>query len=95
MTLLIPYGDSEHTGVKVSCFGMDGFCRVGEPDVTDDRVAQVASLDELMATKVVLQRAEAKDHRDIAVVLAAGCSLPIGLAAAPLAPRRLCPRSPW
>lgn len=84
LTLLVPYGDPEHTGVKVSFFGMDGFCRVGEPEVTDDRVAQVASLDDLMATKlkVVLQRAEAKDYRDIAAMLAAGCSLPIGLAAA-------------
>ena len=82
LTLLVPYGDSEHPGVKVSFFGMYGFCRVGEPDVTDDRVAQVASLDDLMATKVVIQRAEAKDYRDIVAMLAAGCSLPIGLAAA-------------
>lgn len=70
--------------VKVSFFGTIGFGRVGEPEVTDDGVLQVASLDDLMATKVkvILQRAEAKDYRDIAAMLAVGVSLPKGLAAA-------------
>lgn len=52
--------------------------------MTQDGVLQVASLDDLMATKVnvVLQRAEAKDYRDIAAMLSVGVSLPRGLAAA-------------
>lgn len=47
--------------------------RVGEPDLTDDGVLPVAAVDDLMATKVsvVLQRAEAKDHRDIAEIVRA------------------------
>ncbi|RQW76754.1 MAG: hypothetical protein EHM62_09370, partial [Methylococcus sp.] len=77
-------GDQEHSHVKVSFFGAIGFGRVGEPDMTDDGVMQVASLDDLMATKVkvILQRAEAKDYRDIAEMVRAGVSLPRGLAAA-------------
>ena len=65
-------------------FGTMGFGRVGEPELTEDGVLQVASLDDLMATKVkvVLQRAEAKDYRDIAAMLGAGVSLAKGLAAA-------------
>jgi hypothetical protein len=84
LSVLAPYGDSEHSHVKVSFFGTIGFGRVGQPDFTADRVLQVASLDDLMATKVkvVLQRAEAKDYSDIAVMLKAGVSLPRGLAAA-------------
>jgi hypothetical protein len=47
-------------------------------------VLQVASLDDLMATKVkvILQRAEAKDYRDIAAMVSAGASLSRGLSAA-------------
>lgn len=54
------------------------------PDITDDGVLQVASLDDLMSTKVkvILQRAEAKDYRDIAEMIRAECSLSKGLAAA-------------
>ena len=64
--VLAPSGDSERERVKVSFFGTIAFGRVGEPDFTDDGVLQVASFDDLMATKlkVVLQRAEAKDYRD-------------------------------
>jgi hypothetical protein len=45
---------------------------------------QVASLDDLMATKlkVILQRAEAKDYRDIAAMVKAGVSVAKGLASA-------------
>lgn len=83
-SLLVPYGDSERTHVKISFFGMIGFGRVGEPDLTEDSLLQVASLDDLMVTKlkVVLQRAEAKDYRDIAAMITAGVSLPRGLSAA-------------
>lgn len=84
LTVLVPYGDSEHSHVKVSFFGALGFGRVGEPGITQDRILQVASLDDLMATKlkVVLQRAEAKDYQDIAAMLKAGVRLANGLAAA-------------
>ena len=84
LTVLVPSGDSVHAHVKVSFFGTLGFGRVGEPDLTDDGVMQVASLDDLMATKmkVILERAEAKDYRDIAAMINAGVSLPKGLASA-------------
>lgn len=84
LSVLVPYGDAEHSHVKVSFFGAIGFGRVGEPDSTADRVLQVASFNDLMATKVkvVLQRVEAKDYCDIAAMVKAGVSLPSGLAAA-------------
>ncbi len=83
-TVSVPYGDAEHEHVKVSFFGTIGFGRVGTPELTDDGVLQVACLDDLMATKVkvILQRAEAKDYRDIAAMVSAGVSLSGGLAAA-------------
>lgn len=83
-SVLVPYGDSDHTHVKVSFFGVPNFGRVGNPDRTEDGVLHVASLDDLMATKVkvVLQRAEAKDYRDVAEMIRAGVSLPKGLSAA-------------
>lgn len=84
LSLLVPSGEAQPTHVKVSFFGTIGFGRVGVPDLTEDEVLQVASLNDLMATKVkvILQRAEAKDYRDIAEMLKAGVSLPAGLAAA-------------
>ena len=82
--VLVPCGNSEREHVKVSFFGTIAFGRVGEPDFTDDGVLQVASFDDLMATKVkvVLQRAEAKDYRDVAAMVNAGVSLSRGLASA-------------
>jgi hypothetical protein len=84
--VLAPYGGTERECVKVSFFGMIPFGRVGEPDFTEDGVLQVASFDDLMATKVkvVLQRAEAKDYRDIALMVNTGVSLSRGLASARL-----------
>lgn len=84
--VLVPHENSERQQVKVSFFGGIAFGRVGEPDFTDDGVLQVASFDDLMATKVkvVLQRAEAKDYRDIAAMVNAGVSLSRGLASARL-----------
>ncbi len=83
-TVNVPCGNAEREHVKVSFFGTIGFGRVGEPEITEDGVLQVASLDDLMATKlkVILQRAEAKDYRDIAAMVGAGVSLAKGLAAA-------------
>lgn len=84
LSVLALCGNGEREYVKISFFGAIGFGRVGEPDATEDGVLQVASLEDLMATKlkVVLQRAEAKDYRDIAAMLRAGVDLAKGLAAA-------------
>jgi hypothetical protein len=84
--VLVRPDDSSAQHVKLSFFGTIGFGRVGEPERTDDGVLQVASLDDLMATKVkvVLQRAEAKDYRDVAAMLGASVSLSRGLASARL-----------
>jgi hypothetical protein len=69
--------------VKISFFGNIRIGRVNDPLQTADGVMLVASLDDLMATKVkaVLDRAEAKDYRDIAAMLSRGVSLPAGLGA--------------
>lgn len=82
--LLTPGGNSGQDHVKVSFFGTITFGRVGTPEWTQDGVLQVASLDDLMATKVkvMLQRAEAKDYRDVAALINAGVSLSRGLSAA-------------
>ncbi|VIO72868.1 hypothetical protein CI1B_45160 [Bradyrhizobium ivorense] len=69
--------------VKVSFFGGLKIGRVNDPLETADGVLLVASLDDLMATKIkaTLDRAEAKDYRDIAAMLSAGASLPTALSA--------------
>jgi hypothetical protein len=69
--------------VKVSFFGNIDFGRVNDPLRTCDGTLLVASLDDLMATKLkaTLQRAEAKDYRDIAAMIAEGVSLATGLSA--------------
>lgn len=69
--------------VKVSFFGGMKIGKVNDPLRTDDTVLLVASLDDLMATKLkaILDRAEAKDYRDISEMLAAGVSLEKGLGA--------------
>lgn len=74
------------SGVKLSFFGGMRFGRVGDPLLTRDGVAEVASLEDLMAhkLKVILQRAEKKDYEDIAAMLRAGVPLGRGLAAARL-----------
>jgi Nucleotidyl transferase AbiEii toxin, Type IV TA system len=84
LTVSTPMDESGDDHVKVSFFGTINFGRVGHPDVTDDGMLHVASLDDLMATKVkvILQRAEAKDYRDIAAMVGAGVNLSKGLAAA-------------
>jgi len=84
VTVLVPVDGVDGGQVKLSFFGSIDFGRVGEPGLTGDQVMLVASLNDLMATKVktVLQRLEAKDYRDIAAMIAADVSLSGGLAAA-------------
>ncbi|MBI3375321.1 MAG: nucleotidyl transferase AbiEii/AbiGii toxin family protein [Betaproteobacteria bacterium] len=71
-------------GVKVSFFGGMSFGRVADPLLCDDGVMRIASLDDLMAhkLKVILQRSEEKDYRDIAAMIRAGVEVARGLAAA-------------
>lgn len=81
VTALVPAGRAK---VRISCFAGLRIGRVGTPDWTDDGVLQVASLDDLLATKlkVLLQRVEAKDYEDVAALLESGQNLSAGLAAA-------------
>ncbi len=70
--------------VKISFFGNISFGRLSDPGVTSDGVAQVASPLDLLATKlkVLLQRIEAKDYQDVAILLNSGVALDLGLAGA-------------
>ncbi|HEX8712502.1 MAG TPA: nucleotidyl transferase AbiEii/AbiGii toxin family protein [Terracidiphilus sp.] len=81
LSVLAPVGDSE---VKTSFFGEIDIGRTGKPDRTGDGVAEVASLLDLLATKlkVIQQRIESKDYIDVAAILRAGIALEDGLAAA-------------
>ena len=69
--------------VKISFSGGMGFGRVNDPLQSTDGVMLVASLDDLMATKLkaILDRAESKDYRDLAAMIASGASLPRALSA--------------
>jgi len=69
--------------VKLSFFGGIHFGRVGEPLQTADGAMLVAAIDDLMATKLkaTLDRAEARDYRDIAAMLRHGASLERALGA--------------
>jgi hypothetical protein len=70
--------------VPVSFFGGLGLNRVSNPDAARDNGVRVASLLDVAGCKmaVVQKRAEAKDYRDIAVLLGNGISLSKALAAA-------------
>ncbi len=83
LTVLVE-GKSSGETVKLSFFGGLKTGRVGHPSMTDDGFLEVASLDDLMATKlkVIMQRSEAKDYRDLAAMIASGADLGRGLAAA-------------
>lgn len=84
LSVSVPGGDSDCDAVKISFFGGISNGRVGDPQLTMDGIMQVASLDDLMATKtkVILQRVEAKDYRDIAAMAKSGVSIAKGLASA-------------
>src|SRR6056297_3526603 len=70
--------------VKLSFFGGIDFGRIGEPGYTEDDTLLVASLKDLLATKVkvLMQRIEKRDYIDIAAILSHGLSLADGLAGA-------------
>ena len=69
--------------VKVSFFGGLTLGRINDPLRTRNSVLLVASLEDLLATKLkaILDRAEAKDYRDISAMLSAGVSLEKALGA--------------
>ena len=70
--------------IKLSFFGGIAFGRVGVPEQTDDGAVLVASPLDLLARKlkVLLERTQAKDYRDIECVLRSGLTLKVGLGAA-------------
>lgn len=80
-TLSLLYKNKEQKTVKFSFFGGLDIGRFSDPIWTEDKVLLVASLDDLMATKLktVMQRIEAKDYRDIAEMLKYGIELAHGL----------------
>ncbi|MGA2217556.1 MAG: nucleotidyl transferase AbiEii/AbiGii toxin family protein [Terracidiphilus sp.] len=75
---------SAGTEVKISFFGAIGIGRAGVSEQTQDGVVEVASLLDLLSTKlkVMQQRIEAKDYLDVTAILRAGIRLETGLAAA-------------
>lgn len=84
LTFLVTPDMASNDTVKLSFFGSITLGRVGVPQWTNDKVAQIASPEDLLSTKlkVVLQRIEAKDYLDIAAILESGTSLVVGLGAA-------------
>ena len=83
LSVLVP---TPEASVKVSFFGSIQIGRVGVPDRTADGVLEVASLLDLLGTKlkVIQQRIESKDYRDIAAILRSGAKLEEGLSAGAL-----------
>lgn len=71
-------------GVKISFFGNIKFGCIQSPDITDDNNLYVASIIDIMATKLktLLQRVSVKDYIDIAEILNYGISLESGIGAA-------------
>jgi hypothetical protein len=70
--------------VTVSFFGNLSFGQLETPDRVASAGIKIASLADLMATKLraVFQRSESKDYIDIATMIRAGVSLPAGLGGA-------------
>lgn len=79
--VLVPVSQGQ---VKISFFGTINFGRIGEPNISSDGVLKIASLDDLLATKVkvILQRVESKDYIDIAAIISSGINLAKGMAGA-------------
>jgi hypothetical protein len=76
MSVTMPSGT-----VQVSFFGSMTIGRINEPLRMKDAVLLVASLEDLLTTKLkaILDRAEAKDYLDISALLSANVSLERGL----------------
>ena len=74
---LVVAAQTSHGPVKISYCGGLGIGRISNPLETQDTVLLVASLEDLLATKLkaILDRAEAKDYSDIAAMLNSGVSL--------------------
>ena len=81
-TLVVVAGDLTEP-VRLSFFGDMRFGHINEPLLTSDGILRVASLEDLLATKLkaILDRAEVKDYVDIAAILSAGVSLSKALGA--------------
>jgi hypothetical protein len=71
-------------GVKVSFLGGLSYRRVNDPLLTEDKILQVASPLDILATKLrtIWTRSQAKDYLDIYEFLRQGVALKDGLAAA-------------
>jgi hypothetical protein len=69
--------------VRVSFLANMNIGRINEPLQTNDSTLLVASMEDLLVTKLksILDRAEAKDYRDISAMLSAGVSLEKALGA--------------
>jgi hypothetical protein len=78
---LVVIAPMQSGSVKVSFFGGLDMGTIAEPLRTKDRTLLVASLEDLLATKLkaIMDRAEAKDYRDISAMLSAGVSLETAL----------------
>jgi hypothetical protein len=80
---LVVIAPMQSGSVKISFFGGVDIGRINEPLWTRDAMLLVASLEDLLATKLktIMDRAEAKDYRDISAMLSAGISLEKALGA--------------
>jgi nucleotidyltransferase AbiEii toxin of type IV toxin-antitoxin system len=78
---LVVIAPMQSGSVKVSFFGGLDMGTINEPQRTKDTTLLVASLEDLLATKLkaIMDRAEAKDYRDISAMLSAGVSLETAL----------------
>ena len=78
---LVVIAPMQSGSVKVSFFGGLDMGTINEPQRTSDTTLLVASLEDLLATKLkaIMDRAEAKDYRDISAMLSAGVSLETAL----------------
>lgn len=83
-TLTFNLTQASQESVKVSFFGGITFGQVNPPHITNNNSIAIASLEDLLATKLktILQRAEFKDYFDIVETLKHGTRLDIGLSAA-------------
>jgi predicted nucleotidyltransferase component of viral defense system len=65
------------SAVKLSFFADMSIGRINQPHQTTDGRVLVASLEDLLATKLkaILDRAEVRDYQDIAAMLSSGVSL--------------------